>query len=645
MTLRDALVAIDIETSPIDPITKDIEKIWCICTAWKERREIKTDSIVFPDGITKNELAVTNNEQLTHLQNILDNKLDVIPVFHNALFEYRHLTESGFRIRTFHDSQVLGYVLCPALQTFSLEAWGERGYCDRKKYADVDVKEFFSKFSNEMVERCLGDVISTLQLAEKLIELLSADPKAYNLYQELDIPFIPVLSMLNASGIHIDNERLTDFTMSIESDLEKCTNSIYDLIPAAPGKLSRRLTEHKPGVVVTGSELTSKDIGKFVYCGVEVKEDKKIGIERPYYTYRKIEKFNPGSGDQRLWALATYDGFMSKEKTATGKPTTGKYALEAALDEGSRVAEYLLEYQELGKLYSTYCTPMQNNRDKHSRLYSEFTNTVTYTGRLSSRSPNFQNIPKRSDLGKRIRNCITAPDRNSVIVSIDLSAAELRILAWYLVKLLGDNPKYPDAWLLWNAFQRGEDPHQDRMQLFNCNRLESKTLTFGTTYGMGSSKFARTLKCNIDRAKYLLKTQKLKMPSIEALKDLVWETARKREDHVIHSLYGRRFQYLDIVSEDGAKRSRAERQAFNALIQGTQGDIMKLLMIESLPFIIESGAKPIMQIHDQLVCECPIGSSEWLGSMLSQTFTRNDLLPGLPLVGEAEIGPSLGELE
>lgn len=643
----EKLVAIDLETTPKDSITKDIDKIWCICMAWRDdKKEIVTQSIIFPDGITKEELTLKRDEGLESLQQILDNDVEVVPVFHNALFEYKHLTESGFRIKNFHDTQVMGYVLCPSLLRFSLEAWGERGYCDVKTFADVDINEFFGTFSLEIVERCKADVTSTLQLAEKLLPELRQDLKAYDLYQNLDIPFIPILNDLNNNGIHIDSEELTNFTLGVEAKLEVATNAIWDLVPTAPGKKSHRLTEVAPSKLATNAKLTKQDIGKFVYCGETYKLDKNIGIERPFKVYRKVEKFNPGSQDQKTWALYTYDKYIAKETSdKTGKPKTDKWALEKAAVAGSDVANLIIDYQELNKLYTTYCIPLQNKRDDKSRIYSEFTNTVTLTGRLSSRTPNFQNIPKRSDLGKEIRKCITAPNEDTVIIDIDLSAAELRILAWYLVKVFGDNEKYPDAWLFWNAFQRGEDPHANRMELFDCNRGESKTLTFGTMYGMGSVKFARTLRCNSERANYLLNIQKKKMPSINALKDWLWDTARSRPDYTIHSLYGRRFTYPDLVSRNSHKRAHAERQIFNALIQGTQGDIMKILMMEAYPFIREVGAKMIMQIHDQLVVECPIGGSEWLAEKLGKVFTRMDLLPGLPLVGEAKIGGSLGTTE
>ena len=650
----EKLVSIDIETTPIDPITKDIHKLWCICLAWKESGKIETDEIVFSDGITKEDLVLKKvdeetKDKLYFLQDILNNKDGMIPVFHGSHFEYRHLTESGFSIKRFHDSQILGYVLYPRYESHSLEAWGNREYCDEKAYADVDVDEFFGTFKREIVDRCLSDVKSTLQLSLKLKDELKEDDRAYQLYENMDIPFVPVLVDMCRNGVHVDGDKLTEFTIEVESELEKKRDDIWSIVPAAPGpKKSRVSPIQSDQLAHFNSEgmLDEDQIGKYLHVGVERKLDKNLGFKRPYKIYRKVVQFNPGSSDQKVWALYTNDGFISEEVSdKTGKPKADTFALEEASVKGSKLAEHILEFQKLNKLYTSFCIPLQNKRDVNGRIYANFNNTVTATGRLSCSEPNLQQIPIRNELGAKLRNCITPEDDQHVIIDIDLSGAEMRILGWYQVKLVGDD--YDDAWVIWNAAHNQQDLHKPTIDMLGLDpdkeRIVAKTLSFGDMYGMGMFRFARTLKCTLDKAKGYLKLRHDNMPSINALKKVVWDIARNRPDHTIHTLYGRRLTYRDIVHSEGHKRARAERQIFNGLIQGTQGDLLKIIMLEVFNLIKEAGAKLIMQVHDEIVIECPKGTAEWLANKLEEHFNRSDLLPGLPLVGEAHIADSWGE--
>jgi DNA polymerase I-like protein with 3'-5' exonuclease and polymerase domains len=650
----ETLYAIDIETTPVDDITNDIEKIWCICWACKWDGKVVTEEIVFPDGITKNDLALKKvsddiKPKLYDLQSILNNENGRVPVFHAAQFEYRHLTEAGFSIKKFHDTILLGYVLYPRYESLSLEAWGKRKYCDVKTYADVDVHEFFGSFKQEIVERCKADVISTLQLVVRLKDELRQDKRAYDLYENIEIPFVPILVEMNRNGSHIDPDKLTEFTIEVEQELENARNAIWSICPVAPGKSSKRLTPVSESKLATATEkggLEPTEIGKYIFMGKKWFYDNNLEMERPYNVYRRIETFNPASPDQKIWALATYDGYISEDVSEkTGKPKTDKFSLEQAAANGSKLADALLNFQTINKLYTSFCVPLQNMRHTNSRIYAEFFNFITATGRLSCRNPNLQQIPIRNELGAKLRNCVTPEHKDYVIVDIDLSGAEMRILAWYLVKLLGD--EYEDAWLLWNAAQRGQDLHKPTIDQLGLDpdkeRIVAKTLSFGDMYGMGTVKFARTLRCTMVKAKEYLALRHDRMPSIVAMKELVWELCRNRDDHTIHTLYGRRLTYHDIVDSDGAKRSRAERQVFNALIQGTQGDILKILMIEAIGYIKEAGAWLLMQVHDELVIECPKATADWLCDKLTSLFTNTDLLPGLPLVGEAKIGDSWGD--
>ena len=647
------LVALDIETTPIDPITKDIDKIWCFCLCWYAESKYHTYELVFPEGITKEDLARkrVNNKQLKALkfiQSILNNESETVPVFHGSQFEYRHLTESGFSIKKFHDSMLLGYVLFPRYERHSLEAWGEREYCDKKKYGDVDADVFFATYKREIVDRCLGDVKSTLQLTKRLMKELKEDRRAYDCYENIDIPFVPILVDLTRNGAHLDVEKLTDFTIEVEQELENQLNNIWSYVPAAPGpkkETVRPYPDNKLANVDDNGYLSKGDIGKYLYIGKNWKYDTDLEIERPYNVYRKVEKFNPASENQKIWALAVNDGFISEEKSEkTNKPKVDKFALEAAAVKGSKLADHILEYQTVNKLYTSFCVPLQNKRDKYDRIHANFNNAVTATGRLSCSDPNLQTIPIRNPLGAKLRYCFTPQTKDRVMIVIDLSGAEMRILGWYLVKLLGN--KYEDAWVLWNAANKDQDLHKPTIDLLGLDpdseRIVAKTLSFGDMYGMGKIKFARTLKCSLDKAYGYLKLRHSNMPSINALKEVVWDMCRRRDDHTIHTLYGRRLTYPDIVSKIGAKRARAERQCFNGLIQGTQSDIIKILGMQCYGYVKEAAASFILQVHDEYVFDCPVSTADWLAGMLTEVFTNDKLLPGLKLTGEANIADSWG---
>ena len=288
------------------------------------------------------------------------------------------------------------------------------------------------------------------------------------------------------------------------------------------------------------------------------------------------------------------------KKTPSGQPSTDESTL-GELAESYELPEKILEYRSLSKLKSTYTDklPLQIS-DKTGRVHTSYQQAVTLTGRLSSSDPNLQNIPIKSEQGKKIREAFIA-QKDFYLISADYSQIELRVMA-----------HFSDDKNLISSFQKNIDIHSSTAsEIFDISlnkisedeRRSAKAINFGLIYGMSAYGLSKQLKIPINFAKNYIEKYFSKYPGILDYMNETKKTAHNNK--FVSTLYGRKIHLPDIDSKQFQKRNYAERTAINAPIQGTAADIIKIAMISVNEYIKENNLniKIIMQVHDELVFE------------------------------------------
>ena len=298
----------------------------------------------------------------------------------------------------------------------------------------------------------------------------------------------------------------------------------------------------------------------------------------------------------------------------------------------------IIEYREAAKLLNTYIIPIPNLADPSGRIHTTFTQNVTATGRLSSKDPNLQNIPVRTDAGKRIRTGFIA-SQGKVLVSADYSQFELRLAAI----LSGDQALIDD-------FNNNVDIHtKTASEAFNVpmnevtkeQRRAAKVINFGILYGMSVKGLSDAAKMPIGEAKAFIDNYfNLRAPIKQKLDDILRQA---KEEGFVETYYGRRRPTPDVKSPNFVIREAAKRAAENMPIQGTEADLMKRAMIKVSDKLPE-GANLIMQVHDSLIVECGISQEAQVSAILKQEM--ESVAPELPikLAVDVTTGQNWGEL-
>jgi len=327
------------------------------------------------------------------------------------------------------------------------------------------------------------------------------------------------------------------------------------------------------------------------------------------------------------------------KKTPKGQPSTAEDVLQE-LSINHELPKLILEHRSLNKLRNTYTEKLpQQISNETGRIHTSYHQAVTATGRLSSSSPNLQNIPIRTSEGRRIREAFIAPNNYSILAA-DYSQIELRIMA----HLSSD-----ESLLL--AFSAGEDIHRKTAaevlgiaaeKVSQEQRRWAKAINFGLMYGMSAFGLAKQLGIGRHQAQEYIDLYFEKYPKVQSFMDATKE--RAREQGYIETLYGRRLYLPDINSKNGLRRKYAERSAINAPMQGSAADIIKLAMIDVDRWLKDEkiAAKIIMQVHDELVLEV---KSE-LASEVRQEITRimeSTVSLKVPLIVDAGIGNNWDE--
>ncbi|MBS1160437.1 MAG: polymerase [Proteobacteria bacterium] len=348
----------------------------------------------------------------------------------------------------------------------------------------------------------------------------------------------------------------------------------------------------RTGILIDGDTLSrqSHEIGQ-----------KIMGLEAQAYELAG-QPFNLSSPKQLADILFDKLGLPVKKKTPSGGPSTDEEVLsELALDYP--LPKLLLEHRSLSKLKGTYTDKLPRMINPHTgRVHTHFSQASVVTGRLASSDPNLQNIPVRTEEGRKIRTAFIAPAGHS-IVSADYSQIELRIMA----HLSGDER-------LLDAFAHGEDVHRATAgEIFGVTPLEvgpdqrrvAKSINFGLIYGMSAFGLARQLGLERSAAQTYIDRYFTRYPGVARYMEEARETARQKG--YVETAFGRRLWFPEIRASNGTRRQAAERAAINAPMQGTAADLIKLAMIAVQDWLEASGLKSrlVLQVHDELVLEVP----------------------------------------
>jgi DNA polymerase-1 len=412
-------------------------------------------------------------------------------------------------------------------------------------------------------------------------------------YGNIEKPLIPIIHRMNVDGVRVDVKYMQKLSKEYTEELGKIAGRIYG------------------------------------YAGHEfnISSPKQLGV----VIYDEL-KITPAK----------------QKKTATGARTTREEEL-AKMSHLHPIIDDVLAYRELQKLLGTYIDKIPELVAADGRLHAEFLAAGTTTGRMASKDPNLQNIPIRTDYGRRIRNAFSAEEGNS-IVAIDYSQIELRIAAG----LSGDEK-------LVQVFRDGRDVHTEvASQVFNVPpeqvdremRRRAKIINFGILYGMGANALRANLGDTVTREEagnYIEEYFK----NFSGVARFVEKTkADAARQGFTETLFGRRRYFPGFQSSLPGLKAQAERMAVNAPIQGTQADIIKLAMIAADALVEKnewrSDVRMLMQVHDELVFEVTSKKAEDIARALRsamESVVDTARLSGVPIAAEASIGENWGELK
>ena len=426
------------------------------------------------------------------------------------------------------------------------------------------------------------DADITFRLHQVLWPRLQAEGRLASVYQDIEIPLVPILSEVERGGVLLDEEQLKLQSRELEKRLHELEQEAYGLAG---------------------------------------------------------EEFNLGSPKQLQQIFFEKLGLPVIKKTPKGQPSTAEPVLqELALDYP--LPKVIMEYRGLSKLKSTYTDQLPKQiAQRTGRIHTSYHQAVTATGRLSSSDPNLQNIPIRTQEGRRVRRAFIAPDGYKIMAA-DYSQIELRIMA-HLSQDKG----------LIHAFKNGLDIHKaTAAEVFggavsdvsDDHRRSAKAINFGLIYGMSAFGLSRQLNISRGAAQDYIDLYFNRYPGVKDYMDRT--RALAAEQGYVETIFGRRLYLPEIRASNFQRRQAAERTAINAPMQGTAADIIKKAMITVHGWLASSNldTRMTMQVHDELVLEVPEGNVQEVASGVEKLMSGAVELC-IPLVVEAGVGDNWDE--
>ena len=421
-----------------------------------------------------------------------------------------------------------------------------------------------------------------------------------------------------------------DFTLRLDDVLRP-------QVPVAPAPLPNALSDVEEPLVKILIDMEREgvkiDVEALKLYGREL--DREIlSLTQQILSYAD-PGFNPDSPKQLGALLFGKLGLSGGKKTSSGQFSTDEKTLSKLAGEHP-IIPLILEYRACTKLKSTYVDKLPTLIDENGRVHTTYAQAFTETGRLSSSDPNLQNIPIRTERGKLIRKAFVARDEKHVLISADYSQIELRLMA----AMSGD-----EAMLA--AFRNGEDIHRDTasrvydvMPAFVTpeQRAKCKMVNFGIIYGISAFGLSQRLKVPRKEAADLIETYFKLYPKVKVYMEAA--ISKAREKGYAETVLGRRRTLRDINSRNATARQAAERDAINTPIQGSAADLIKVAMVKVDKALKAENlrAKMVLQIHDELVFDVPLGEAEKVKEIVTREMTTA-LDFGVPL----EVGIGIGD--
>ncbi|MCB2055029.1 MAG: DNA polymerase I [Geminicoccaceae bacterium] len=509
----------------------------------------------------------------------------VLKIGHNIKYDCGVLDKYDVRVTPIDDTMLLSYVLDGASHGHGMDELAER----HLQHHAISYESVCGKgakqipFTQAPIDRCAiyaaEDAEVTLRLWKLFRRRLTEEHMA-TLYETVERPLVPIIAAMELAGIAVDRSVLQNLSS------------------------------------VFGQKMVA----------LEEEAIKLVG-----------HTFNIGSPKQLGEVLHGEMGIGGGKKTKTGSYATGADVLEELALQGHALPRVVLDWRQLQKLTRTYTEALTEEIDASTgRIHTSYAMASTSTGRLSSTEPNLQNIPIRTEEGRRIRTAFVAEPGN-VLVSADYSQIELRVLA-----------HMADIGALKEAFARDTDIHavtaakmfkRPVEEVGSDLRRSAKMINYGIIYGIGAFGLGQRLGIPQKEAKAFIDAYFDEYPGV---RDYMESTkAKAREQGFVTTLFGRRCHVPEINAKLPARRSYAERQAINAPIQGSAADIMKRAMIRVDRALErqELASRMLLQVHDELVLEVPEGEIESVTLLLRDTMAAAAELT-VPLVVDVGFGPN-----
>ena len=542
---KTGFFSIDTET---DSIKANNANLVGISLAWQEGFACYIP-LLHSKNISTNSLL--NKEKVALILNPLLKDSSIIKIGQNLKYDEIVLQSNGFsEITTIEDTMLISYTLFSGLHNHNLDLLCSI-YLNFEKIKYKDLVGSGKKqvpFSEVSIEKATTysceDADYTLRLWKSLKKLLIKN-KLMSVYQNIEKPLVKVIAEMEIKGIKVDKKGLLKLSEEFKSDIVKLQKKIFNF---------------------SGEEFninSTKQLGSILFENLDL----------PH-----------------------------KKKNKSGGFSTNSEVLELLMQEGFEIAELILKWREINKLKNTYTDSLVLNiNEKTKRIHTTFQMTGAQTGRLSSTDPNLQNIPIKTENGKKIRKAFIA-EEGCKLLCFDYSQIELRLLS-----------QIANIASLKNAFLKNQDIHKlTASQILNIpiekvsqeERRNAKAINFGIIYGLSAFGLAKQIGVSRSDAKKYIDEYFLMYPGIKEYMKKIKDTLHK--DGYVKTLLGRKINIKDYNSKNPMIRNYAERQAINAPIQGTAADIIKRAMIKinNIKHKSElSKTNMLLQVHDELVFE------------------------------------------
>ncbi len=542
-------VAIDTETTGLNEMTADLVGI-CLCVEPGEACYVPLihkqggEDLFGSDELAEGQMAV--DQAIAMLKPVLEDE-SILKIGQNMKYDAKIFARHDVNVAPIDDTMLLSYALHAGLHNHSMDALSER-YLG---HTPIPIKSLLGTGKSQItfdrvpledaIKYAAEDADITLRLWKTFKPLLHAKGVT-TVYETLERPLVPVLAQMERNGIKVDRDTLSRMSNAFAQKMAQLEDEIHELAGQSFN---------------VGSP---KQLGEILFDKLEL----------------------PGG-----------------KKGKTGAYGTGVDVLEDLATEHD-LPRRVLDWRQVSKLKSTYTDALQTHINEDTgRVHTSYSIAGANTGRLASTDPNLQNIPVRTEEGRRIREAFVAESGN-VLVSLDYSQIELRILA-HIAGI--------DA--LKQAFQEGQDIHAaTASEMFNVPldemtpdvRRQAKAINFGVIYGISGFGLARNLRIPRAEAQRFIDRYFERFPGIRAYMDETIDFAKKNE--FVQTLFGRKINTPEINAK-GPHAGFARRAAINAPIQGTAADIIRRAMIR-MPSAIEGmSCKMLLQVHDELIFEVP----------------------------------------